>query len=75
MPSTTEQQEPPKAEFFSVHRNAHKVFRVRKGAHRFNPFRHIAWVSKDPNDVEAGARRRRTNEGMLRTFPYSLISN
>ncbi|CZR56631.1 uncharacterized protein PAC_06520 [Phialocephala subalpina] len=39
------------------HRSAHRVFRVRKGVDRFNPFRHIPWVSKDRKDVEAGAQR------------------
>lgn len=38
---------------FDSHRNAHRVFLERKGAHRFNPFRHIPWdVTKTSDDVE-----------------------
>jgi hypothetical protein len=41
------------SEIFDNHRSAHRVFRVRKGADLFNPFRHIPWVSGKPKDVEA----------------------
>lgn len=45
------------ADLFDGRRNAHRVFRTRKGADRFNPFRHIPWDYKETKDLEAGPRQ------------------
>lgn len=47
------------ASFFDNHRRAHRVFRpgALDSADRFNPFRHIAYVSKKNEDAEAQKKR------------------
>ena len=44
-------------EFFESRRNAHRVFRAREGADRFNPFRHFPWDFNDSDSLEAGSRQ------------------
>ncbi len=55
MAQVEEQGDP---DFFDVHRNAHRVFRIRKGPDLLNPFRHIPWISDGPvGDVETASER------------------
>ncbi|TPX18049.1 uncharacterized protein E0L32_011868 [Thyridium curvatum] len=72
---------PRDVDVFDSHRNAHRVFLERKGAHRFNPFRHIPWdVRRTSDDVEGqpthhqGLALHTINGESIETFAVNIVA-